>query len=356
MTSEITYKVLWVEDDEDIIEGTKANALDYHLELEHYTNWEEAETALKANFESFSAIILDATCKIKKDEIEKEEFIMPVLSAIMNIFGEKQRYIPWFILSAGTATTFSNIVTGVSYLHREEEWGDFLYLKTAPDDDKQSSTKLFEKIEMLAKGQVSNMVLYRHASVFRYLGKDKLISARARKILIKMLSALYSPENNTYFQYQGNPIRQVLEYMFRAAHPYGLLPDEFFENNKVAFQLCSLFMCGKVANCENKKDKTKTSYRWKYPPTTYKSDRDITDPIFPRDISSLVNHIRIATNIDSHSEDDDEQWRVDESKKEHFFTLVMATCHIIKWFGNYIEDNNDPEINKQNINFITTQA
>jgi uncharacterized protein YggL (DUF469 family) len=49
--------------------------------------------------------------------------------------------------------------------------------------------------------------------------------------MLKMLSALYYPEENLNFVYEGNPLRKVLEYIFHIANKYGLLPDDCIEAN-----------------------------------------------------------------------------------------------------------------------------
>lgn len=66
MREEMFYKVLWVEDDLSIIRGYQITAEAKDIELDVATNWEEAEEKLRINFNEYSAIILDAQCKIKK--------------------------------------------------------------------------------------------------------------------------------------------------------------------------------------------------------------------------------------------------------------------------------------------------
>ena len=209
-----TYKVLWVDDDENIVVSTKLDAEDYNLELVHFSNWEEAEISLRKHFDEYSAIILDANCKINKDSLEQEEFITAVLPSLSILFGEKRRSIPWFLLSAGTMSNFNSIVTGAKYQHskHEEEWGNMLYLKDVPDDDEHNSSFLFQNIQRIAKDQSFNVVLFRHREVFSYMGKDKLIDSRARKLMLRMLSALYYPEENIKYEFEGNPLRKVIEY------------------------------------------------------------------------------------------------------------------------------------------------
>ena len=107
LSNEIVYKVLWVDDDKDIVKGTQLDAEEYGIQLDHYSNWEEAEIALKSNFKEYTAIILDANCQIKPNEPIKEWFITTVLPSLTGMFGENKRYIPWYILSAGTMDNFS---------------------------------------------------------------------------------------------------------------------------------------------------------------------------------------------------------------------------------------------------------
>ncbi|MCQ2263711.1 MAG: hypothetical protein MJZ70_05450 [Bacteroidales bacterium] len=258
MTTDVIYKVLWVDDqnlDEtnnltDFYEGWQLKAGNHNIELVPFDNWEEAEYSLKKDFDEYSAIIIDANCKIHKNDTEQEEFITAVLPSLTNIFGEKRRVLPWYLLSAGTMSNFGKIVNGARYQHskHEEDWGNMLYLKDADEKSKEYPSKLFENIERVAKDQAMNVVLYRHYDTFCYLGQDKLIDARARKLMLRMLSALYYPEDNIKYEYAGNPLRKVLEYLFWTARKYGLLPEECIEEEKgkkrIAVQLASLFMAG----------------------------------------------------------------------------------------------------------------
>lgn len=61
------YKVLWVEDDLSIIKGYLISAGECGIDLDVANNWEDAEEKLRVNFKEYSAIILDAQCKLKKN-------------------------------------------------------------------------------------------------------------------------------------------------------------------------------------------------------------------------------------------------------------------------------------------------
>ena len=356
MINEVIYKVLWVDDqardenDEltDFYEGWQLKAGNYNIELVPFDNWEEAEHSLRKDFDEYFAIILDAYCKIHKYDIEQEELITAVLPSLTNIFGEKRRVNPWYLLFAGTMSNFGKIVNGARYQHskHEEDWGNLLYLKGVEEGD-NSPVILFENIVRVAKDLVMNVVLYRHHDTFCYLGENKLIDARARKLMLRMLSALYYPEDNIKYEYAGNPLRYVLEYFFRSARDKGFLPDIFFERDREAVQLASLFMAG--YNVKYTDGEISRVIRWGKPSSDPKTK--VGESIFDSEIRSCVNNIRLFTNADSHTSEE-EPWYIDEERKDIFFGYVLQMCHVIKWFGKYVETHNDASENLKNINLI----
>lgn len=343
--TDIIYKVLWVDDDESIVKSTKLDAEEYNLELVHFTNWEEAEKSLTTHFKDYSAVILDANCKIHKDSVEEEEFITAILPSLSRIYTAREQYIPWYILSAGTMSNFESVIRGAKYQHseHEDEWGKMLYLKDAVDDSEQSSSRLFENIQRVAKDKSTNIVLFRHSDVFKYLGESRLIDNRAREHMLKMLATLYYPEEDRKFQYAGNPLRQIIEYVFRAARKKGLLAEECFDKNGhiILLDACR-YMSGLTINCyEGRTIKYQT--RWGCP-GPYK-DGGGGDSIFPPDIAMIVKNTLNYSSSDSHT-DEETPFFIDKENKELFFSYVMQIAHLIKWFGKYVEQHPNISENK----------
>lgn len=342
--NKIPYRVLWVDDDPTIVDGMIANADEYGLELHHFNNWSDAKKDLLDNFAEYTAIILDAYCKNDSGEKEDETFITSVLPELTNIFGEKKRPIAWYILSAGTMSNFNFVIKSAERSRSEfaENWGAMLYLKDVPDENANSSHALFENIKTFAPTAHYNIILSHHSETFRYIGEGKLIDKRARKKLLQMLDALYFPEDNSKFEFTGNPLRKIIEYVFRAAKNAGLLPDECFEGDEIKLQLASLFFAGK--NVSYDREHKEKIVRWGNPGT--QKDGSDAEQIFPQNISDILKYVlNQYVNPDSHTSEN-EPFLVDEQNKELFFGCVLQICHVIKWFGAYVERNSDVTKNK----------
>ena len=180
MTNEIAYKVLWVDDlvtNPSYITHFQSKAEDYNIVLHPVSNWEDAAKLLNDNFEDYSAIILDAECKMNASDPEENLFIHKVLPSLTSIFGKKQTTIPWYILSAGTMEDFDTAMSIALCQHKEyeEEWGAMTYSKSAPEQNENSQKRLFENIKKVASNKIANKVLARYQDTFQYLGEGKLI-------------------------------------------------------------------------------------------------------------------------------------------------------------------------------------
>ncbi len=344
MVNEEPYKVLWIDDDTSIIQGFQNIAENYNIDLCHETNWETAEILLKEKSEDYSAIIFDAECKISANDPEECGFLHKVLPSLYELFGKKQIRIPWYVLSAGTMDGFCSVMDTAQYRRseNEEEWGKMVYSKTAPSQNENSREKLFENIQKNASNQTSNIVLFRYHDVFQYLGEGKLIGREARTIMLKMLCNLHTPEQNTHFDFQGNPLRKVMEHIFRAAHEIGLLPDECIEKaGQINILDANRFMSG-ITTSHSKLRYGKEG--------DYKKGID-GDTIFPNYMGNITRNILNFASTNSHTSESneytikDKDLIIDENEKELFFGYVLQLCHVIKFFGHFAEQHPNKEEN-----------
>lgn len=355
MREDTFYKVLWVEDDLSIIQGYQITAEAKDVELDVATNWEEAEEKLRISFNEYSAIILDAQCKIKKaDTVASKLFLGHASVRLSRVFGEKHKFIPWYVLSAGTMDDFGVVLELINTEERQNFdsiWGPLKYIKAAQreiDGEMVDEEELlFENIKKVASSTGINTVLFRHSHVFKYLGEVRVVDyIKARTYMLKMLSTLYYPEENINFVYEGNPLRKVLEYVFRSANKYGLLPDDLFDSEKrINLSDASKYMAGLDANAYDGKS-LKYKIRFGKPGTG--KDGSGGDCIFNQEIAMFVKNILNYSSSDSHTNEDD-PYIIEENKKEIFFGYVLQLCHVVKWVGEYIESHPNIEINKSKI-------
>lgn len=95
MEEGILYKVLWVDDDESIVDGYRVKAEShYNIALDHAPDWEKAEKMLHEHFREYSAIILDANCKLKRDSTPSHSFLGNVSQKLSHFFWRKTRNHP----------------------------------------------------------------------------------------------------------------------------------------------------------------------------------------------------------------------------------------------------------------------
>lgn len=339
-----TIKVLWVEDERDTAQSFSVLAEVHGVQLEVASSWERAENMLRLHFREYTAIILDANCKIKeRDTTPNASFLGLASVRLARIFGEKHELIPWYVLSAGTMDSFDvvlNLINSDERRSLDGEWGRMLYRK----DVAKEGLQLIEQIKCVAECKTANKVLARHAEVFKYLANGELSidSPLARNYMLKMLSALYNPEEQLNFEYEANPLRKVLESLFYTAHRLGLLPDVCLDR----YGHLNLLDACRFLSGMNTKFRTEGGDIWlRYGQPGLERDGKGGDAVFPEETAQFVRYILNYTNTQSHVNQQDAPYSVAESQREIFFGCVLHLAHAIKVFGRFIEGHPNKEQN-----------
>lgn len=340
---EAKYKVLWIDDQPELVEGYQFWAGLRNIELVHRESWADAVPVLDKEFNELTAIILDANCKFNtSDKTPDERFLGTVLQELKEFFGKRSRFIPWYILSAGTMDNFS-IITNIVVSHErrelEKDWGVTVYQKTDFENQGENSP-LFDNIRRVGSRQSNNIVLYRHREVFKYMGANALISDEARKIMLKALAALYYPEENINYEFAGNPIRKVVEYMLKAALKNGLLTNDFLDKKGFIIIWDSMqYLCGM--------EPTNVPFRFGKKGT--KKDYSDNESVLPVTCYNTFRGLLNYVNVDSHTfgEEDDSPYKIDAESKDLFFGYALFLCHIITCFGKYVEQHPNVEENRK---------
>lgn len=212
------------------------------------------------------------------------------------------------------------LITGLNYL-RPSEFG---YLKIAvPSIEKQDAIIASERYNTKQLNDVLEII----DSLFDENGK-----VESQTILQSIFSALFNQsEFDSHIYY--NPIRKVLEWMFRAARKRGLLHDRCFDNkDRVNLSDCYRFMAGR--------------------PTLH-SGVICRAAHFPVIIANNVQFILDITGGGSHTTTVPEKenpnltayWAMINTPYL-LYSLTFLLCDIIIWFGQYVQENEDIDKNK----------
>ena len=348
MSNKIFYKVLLVDDNKALGTSLQPQAERYSLDLQQCECWEDAVKMLsnKNDFLGWDAIILDARCVDKKGNPADLYFLRSVLRDI-DVFCERYNSkVPWYVLTGGGEKDFEHEMEGVKRTatpRDEKVWGKMLYFKDKPRDEngKDDVDYLFENIQRAAPLRTRNKIKHQYSALFEVM-KSCQFEPESEDIMISVLSALHFPEENKGFDpvLYYNRLRQMVEYLFRAANKIGLLPDYFIEGGKVNLQGSSLYLAGEAFTPS--KDSTILSIRY----------GEKGESVFHKNIASIVKNVLSVTSHHSHTieidkEDEEEllAYYLETRSPNLLFGYALQLCEVIIWFGNYAKSHNDREVN-----------
>ena len=133
-----------------------------------------------------------------------------------------------------------------------------------------------------------------------------------------------------------------MEHVFRAAHKVGLLPNECFDRaGQLNLLDANRFMSG-IATYHSK---------LRYGKEKNEKMGVENDTIFPKYMGFITQNILNFASANSHTSEmneytiDDKDLAIDENEKELFFGYVLQLCHVIKFFGHFVETHNDKNTN-----------
>lgn len=346
MSDKVFYKVLLVDDNKALGTSLQPQAEQYCLDLQQCECWEDSKRVLsnKNDFLEWDAIILDARCVDRKGSPADLHFLQCALRDI-NVFCERYNSkIPWYVLTAGGKEDFEFVMEDVRRIPRDEkEWGKMLYFKDKPCDEngKDDIDYLFENIQKAAPLRTRNKIKHQYSALFEVM-KSCQFEPESEDIMISVLSALHFPEENKGFDpvLYYNRLRQMVEYLFRAANKIGLLPDYFIEGGKVNLQGSSLYLDDKPFTPS--KDSTILSIRY----------GEEGERVFHKNIAGIVKNVLSVTSHHSHTieidkEDEEEllAYYLETRSPNLLFGYALQLCEVIIWFGNYAKSHNNKEAN-----------
>lgn len=348
-------QVLWVEDDPEITMTYPLEAANYGIKLVPFACWQDAENALMNEFKKWSAIVLDAKCKYKKESHDNATiFLTQALTSISKICAQGHQMIPWYVLSGGSEEELSDLI-----IDDREEWdGDWkkkYYSKTT--DRKMLFMRIPYHARISPEMQIRN-VFYK--DVFKAIRRAELgyeIERDMEDLLLPIHSHNMSSKD---YNNRMTLVRKCIEEVFQSMSNHGILPcqkegNTYVMHNKLVdrrgginMTWCSKIIAGKDVENSNGD-------------VIIKSHKRILPNVLKDSIQRLVE---IAAAYEhAPNRDANEEMQANSRQTSQFLDIIgnapyllrsMANelCCIILWYQQYLFEHDDEERNALNWDVI----
>lgn len=312
------YNVLWIDDQWDTLDGfIEKAATVYNLSITPYRTSKAGIEAIRSDLDKWDAVILDAK---GLDESENEATDVIGLRKAKDFLLSLSKPIPYFIYTGQTDYLSSDFF--------KSAFGDF-YSKY------DGYNKILKAVVEAIEKKVENQTIHNYQDLFSSL-ESLGISDYTKETFLDILLPLHYKEKEEGFRpvHHYTQLRKVIEYLFRACHRVGLVPDACISNGIINLNQCSLYLAGKVAE--------KINLRY----------GEEGDRIIPKHIERIIRSVLELGNTCSHSvefEDEDKE-KIEElfrsfKSNNLIYGLTLQLSEAVVWFANYIPNHNDKEYN-----------
>lgn len=354
--------VLWVEDNPGIVDSYQRQASRFGLNLLHFPFWEDAEAALISNYGDYHAIILDAKCPVKKNDIDDADvFLSYAIDRIREISYEKHRIIPWYVLSGDAERDISRIIPS-SRKKWDEDWDKTV---NRPFYSKKDTIKyggeetperqvLFKRIKSYVDNYNEELALrYNHyPDVFKatqYL-LDLGMDGEVERCLIRLLAPIhFKGLTNKEYNDLYKSLRIMIEFIFQHMLKMKILPPKIKYKGEINLSWSSTFLGGEFDEHGVPKSDKKL---WNIVIRNTKDNK----PLLPKQLSEFLKVAIFESGAALHTSDE-------ESQKMNFAeymecvnhspyklqSLALASCDFILWYYDFVKKNPDEEMNAVNL-------
>ena len=323
-------KVLWVENDPEVIEAYPMEAYEYGIHLVPFTNWDEAEVALKNDFDQWSAIILDAKCCLHSDSADNATiFLTNVFNSITQLCNGK-RFIPWFVLSGQAEDNIKDLVLE-SRKSWDGDWKKSYYDKATDREILYSRVRYFAEKFMSASMKIHHI----YKEVFNAIDNLKLHDD-VDNYLTDLLVELHFSElddkkvNESYYK-----VRYSIECIYRKMIELGMLPPQ----EKINLMWSNSILSGRSCYAG---DKTEVA----------KGIVAIFPQILQDNVIHMVHTVGSAVHPDNKSDCNTKHVKEYLQSVGNTAYLIksyaLQICDLILWLNAYAEEHPDKHSNSLN--------
>jgi hypothetical protein len=304
------YRVLWLEDEVEKVEGFFDVAYAKNIELDHATTLKEFKNKIENNPKyHYDAVILDA---LGVNESKEESASLNVLyNAILYLaYHREKENLPFFVLSAYLGTQEHKNV-------RDMIGEDLIFIKTSDEE------KLIEAIKLSIEHKHVENLKHKYKDVVQCFSKDFLgVDNYVRMMNLLLYVDSNKTEENAEDKF--NAIRQILERMFTKLSELNIIPNEIKEN-KGWINRSSLFL----SNLHN----------------DFEHVQNFMNPLVAFNVYHLLQVFQDASHDDITLKLKTVQYSKAVNNDYFYKSSIYAFFDIIVWFKNFIDQNSDKEEN-----------
>lgn len=288
------FTVMLVDDDEKYSRALEETAYDDHdIYIKSYEDWESAFTELEMHSETYDAVILDGKGKLTADDPQSS--MRHVVQAIRDLEKLESRgiYFP-FIVNTGYLEQSDEILSGVKIFDKGDRKAMFGYL-----------------IEQMGNSELYK-IRKKHAKVLRAFSQ-RHIPEEQRETILNTLLYLQNPDAGA-LQEKFNPLRTIMEAMFRVLIQKGVIDSHCMKHDKVNLKNSISYLNGDYINLG--------------PEGSYKAEKAIT----PLHINLALLYIYNASNTLSH-----EYFEAKKVSPYMLESVLNALNEVLLWFVGYAD-------------------
>lgn len=319
------YNVIWIDDEWDTSGKSFIQICEkrHKIHIKAFKTRREGMDALEQNFKFWDAVILDAKAfnNSSTKELADVDGLYEAMRQIERL--KLKRHIPYFVL-----TRQPDLMDDRMF---EKSVGKF-YKK-----DSEGKNKLISDL----KDEVGKSTRHQLKALY-YDVMERLYSLdiEAGEDILNILEAMHHQDQHPDFEPVNHytKLRKILEWNFREANKYGIIPDECIEDGIVNLNQSCCYLCG--LNCDH--------IHLRY------GDESKKESIVPKHIKDMMFLVLYLGNVKSHTAilpNDDidrlERYLKDEVRNSLYliFSLALQICEITMWLGRYIDKHPNKEEN-----------
>lgn len=315
------YKVIWFDDEHENFQSMKDEALLEKVQLIGYSNAKDGIPELKNNYKAYDAVILDGLFLTSTEHsgTDMDQTAFGEVAKVINELKAKGIIMPWFIYSGQISfVKDKNVLVDVL---KDSSFANGKVFDKNKDDD---FDELLIEIKRAADNQIISQYRHKYPNAFA-LCSDQYLGDKQFDRVLKIIQDIENAEKIENSQDQLNPLRKIVEAIFKKLSDKRLIPEEIF-NNPGWINGCSYFLANKHIG--------------------FKQNDVYVLPVIAENFHRLLNIIQDASHGEGNLNLGVDKYIADQKNHYLYISCIYLLLDIMDWFKKFVDNNPDNDKNK----------